>query len=276
MAGIARSRGGAGLVLAGLGWGIAAGVALGALVLAPSIPGGIAPYAGGGDQDAENQQAVDEAKQREDAANELLAQESVSIVHGALTDVPVTIIRTSSADDADVESVRWLLNAAGASDSGQLILTERFYSQEAADELSTVIANTLPAGAKLSVDNRAPGTHAGESLATVLFTGEAAGSERASAADRSLVLEALQKAGFVDFRGSVVPAGAVVVVTRSMESMKPFEQTVVKDFVSALGDTGATVLATRDLDAPDVSNARSVGAVDSEAGRISAVLSVAK
>lgn len=276
MAGIARSRGGAGLVLAGLGWGIAAGVALGALVLAPSIPGGIAPYAPDGDKDAESQEAVDQAKQREDAANELLAQESVSIVHGALTDVPVTIIRTSSADDADVESVRWLLNAAGASDSGQLILTERFYSQDAADELSTVIANTLPAGAKLSVDNRAPGTHAGESLATVLFTGEAAGSERASAADRSLVLESLQKAGFVDFRGSVVPAGAVVVVTGSMESMKPFEQAVVKDFVSALGDTGATVLATRDLDAPDVSGARAVGAVDTEAGRISAVLSVAK
>lgn len=276
MAGIARRRGGVGLVLAGLGWGVAAGIAVGALVLAPSIPGGIAPRTAGGAEDAEQEQAVAEAKLREDAANELLAQESVSIVHSALTDVPVTIVRTWTADDADVEAIRWLLNAAGASDSGQLILTERFFAQDAADELSTVIANTLPAGAKLSVDNRAPGTHAGESLASVLFTGDAAGSERASASDRSLVLDALQKAGFVDFRGSVAPAGAVVVVGGSADSMKPFGQSMVEDFVAVLGDTGTTVLATRDVEAPDVSGARAVGAVDTEAGRILAVLSAAK
>ncbi|QYH20583.1 copper transporter [Corynebacterium aquatimens] len=97
------------------------------------------------------------------------------IVEGALTDVPVTVIRTASADDADAAAVRWLANVAGASSSGGIMLTEKFFDREAADELASIIATTLPAGAQLSVENRSPGTHAGESLAAVLAADPATG-----------------------------------------------------------------------------------------------------
>ena len=155
---MAKTKGRVGLITAGLGWGAALGIALGALVLAPAMPGkvdlGFSQYKA----DAPAKPSVDDAdfeaaEARAEEANDLLAQESGSIVSGALKDVPVTIVRTAAANSEDVESVRWLLNAAGASDSGELTLTERFTDQAGADELSSIVANTLPSGAQLSVED---------------------------------------------------------------------------------------------------------------------------
>lgn len=270
---MSQTPGKGGLVAAGLGWGLALGVVLGAVVLAPAVPtDSAARAAGAGAADAQ----AAEAEKRADAADELLAQESVSIVHGALTDVPVTIIRTPSASDDDVESVRWLLNAAGASDSGLVELQEKFTAQSGADELSTVVANTLPAGAQLSVDNRAPGRHAGESLGAVLFADPDSGAAAAQAADRALVLETLQQAGFIRTTGAVVPAGAVVVVHGAEESAGgSFGEQLLRDFAAALGDAGTAVFATQDPDPAQVDGAATVGLVDFEAGRIGAVLAAA-
>lgn len=274
---MSNTQGSAGLVAAGCGWGIALGIALGALLLAPAIPGfsgaGVTGSASSDTQDP----ALAAAEQRAEAANDLLAQESVSIVSGALTDVPVTIVRTDSASNDDVESVRWLLNAAGASDAGELALTSRFTDQGAADELATIVANTLPSGAQLSVDNRAPGRHAGESLGTVLLVNPDTGAERASASDRALVLDTLQQAGFVDYTGSVVPAGAVVIVDGAAEAAGgAFGHTLVKDFAAALGEQGKTVLASQDTAPADIGGVRVIGAVDTETGRIASVLAAAE
>lgn len=266
---MSNTPGKGGLVAAGLGWGIALGITLGALVLAPAIPGAdtASPRADG----AANEQAQS-AQQQAEMANDVLAQESATIVKGRLTDVPVTILRTSTATDEDVDSVRWLLNAAGASDSGTLTLTEKFTSQQGADELSTVIANTLPAGAQLSVENRSPGTHAGESLGSVLVTG-ADGQAAAQSGDRQLVLETLQQAGFITYSGSVAPADAVVIVHGGADSAGgSFGEQVLHDLAVALSKDGTTVFATQNAAPEAISGVPTVGSVDTEAGRISAVL----
>lgn len=277
---MAKTTGRTGLVTAGFGWGAALGIALGALVLAPSIPGtadvGFGDHAKGATaaQEAGDDPALRDAQQRAEAAEDLLAEESVSIVAGALKDVPVTIVRTAAAADEDVEAVRWLLNAAGASDAGELKLTERFTDQSAADELSSIVANTLPAGAQLSVENRAPGAHAGESLSAVLFEDPAKGASRVDAAERTLVLESLQQAGYVDFRGSVVPARKIVVVDgrRDGSDGGEFAQKMVGDFAEGLASGGTTVLANAEHDPGEVRGVKVVGGVDTETGRISAVL----
>lgn len=266
---MSNTPGKGGLLAAGLGWGLAFGIALGALVLAPAIPGasstGSTAPAAGGDE-------VRNAQQHAEMANELLAQESATIVKGRLSDVPVSILRTSSASDDDVDSVRWLLNAAGASDSGTLTLTEKFTDQQSADELSSVIANTLPAGAQLSVENRSPGTHAGESLGSVLISG-ADGQAAAQSEDRQLVLETLQQAGFIEYSGSVVPAGAVVIVHGGSDSAGgSFGEQVVRELAAALGEKGSTVFATQDLSPEAISGVPTVGGVDAESGRIATVL----
>ncbi|MGX0629585.1 copper transport outer membrane protein MctB [Corynebacterium afermentans] len=275
---MAKTQGRVGLIAAGLGWGAALGIALGALVLAPAMPGkvdlGFSQYKA----DAPAKPAVDKseleaAQARAEEANDLLAQESGSIVSGALKDVPVTIVRTAAADSEDVESVRWLLNAAGASDSGELTLTERFSDQAGADELSSIVANTLPSGAKLSVEDRSPGLHAGQSLATVLFDDGTSGESKTLPDDRTLVLDSLQQAGFIEFSGSIVPAGAVVIVDGPARS-SDFSAQVIGDFAKALGAEGKTALATQGAEPDAISGVKTVGGVDAEAGRIKSVLAV--
>ena len=275
---MAKTQGRVGLIAAGLGWGAALGIALGALVLAPAMPGkvdlGFSQYKA----DAPAKPAVDNseleaAQARAEEANDLLAQESGSIVSGALKDVPVTIVRTAAADSEDVESVRWLLNAAGASDSGELTLTERFSDQAGADELSSIVANTLPSGAKLSVEDRSPGLHAGQSLATVLFDDGTSGESKTLPDDRTLVLGSLQQAGFIEFSGSIVPAGAVVIVDGPARS-SDFSAQVIGDFAKALGAEGKTALATQGAEPDAISGVKTVGGVDAEAGRIKSVLAV--
>ncbi len=273
---MAKTKGRAGLIAAGLGWGLALGVALGALVLAPAMPGSV--DLGFSEFKPEAKANVDEealaaAEARAEEADDLLAQESGSIVSGALKDVAVTIVRTAEADADDVESVRWLLNAAGASDSGELTLTERFTDQAGADELSTIVANTLPSGAQLSVQDRSPGTHAGESLAAVLLSDGASGESKTSREDRTLVLETLQQAGFIDFSGSIVPAEAIVIVD-GPERSGEFNAKLVSDFATAIGAQGRTALATQGARPALIDGVKVVGGVDREAGRIKTVLAV--
>lgn len=273
---MAKTKGRAGLIAAGLGWGLALGVALGALVLAPAMPGSV--DLGFSEFKPEAKSNVDEealaaAEARAEEANDLLAQESGSIVSGALKDVAVTIVRTAEADADDVESVRWLLNAAGASDSGELTLTERFTDQAGADELSTIVANTLPSRAQLSVQDRSPGTHAGESLAAVLLSDGASGESKTSPEDRTLVLETLQQAGFIEFSGSLVPAEAIVIVD-GPERSGEFSAKLVSDFAKAIGAQGRTALATQGARPALIDGVKVVGGVDHEAGRIKTVLAV--
>lgn len=262
-----------GLVAAGLGWGIAAGVALGTLLVAPAmetVSGGTvasAPTEAGGDAAASNAIADDQVAD----ANDLLASRGDAMVDGVLDGVAVTIIRTASATDEDAAAVRWKANAAGASNSGGLTLTDKFTDMASADELSSIIVNALPAGTQLSEDNRAPGTHAGQSLAAALTT--------ASADDRALLLEALQQAGFVELRGQIVPADVIVLVAadeldqgsdRAGDS-EAFTAKMLSDFGSALGAGAPTVVAGQGS-VDQMGSARSVSFVDTEAGRIRTVL----
>lgn len=279
MSNAARSSG---LVAAGLGWGIAAGVALGTLLIAPAIGGSLGDAAQSAQQQSDDAAAeaaaTDEAaegKVRE--ANELLADEGAAIVDGALTDVAVTIIRTNDASEEDAAGVRWMANAAGASNSGGIKLTDKFVDREAADELSSIIANTLPAGAQLSVENRSPGTHAGESLVAALAEDPEGGEAYASASDRDLVLEALEQAGFIEVQGTIVAAQRVIIVDGAGEGggeEDAFAEQLLSDLATAMGAKAPVVVAAQG-EPFQLDGAESVGYVDTEAGRIRAVLAAA-
>lgn len=263
---------GSGLVAAGLGWGVALGVALGTLLIAPAVNGTLdqGPFSrgatGAGEAGGAAESAADAASRQAQSANELLADVSSRLVSGALQGVPVTLVRTADSADEDAAAVRWLANTAGAGAAGSLTLTEKFFDQNSADELSSIIANTLPAGAQLSVEHRSPGTHAGQSLAAALAQDPDTGEGYAAAADRDLVLDALAEAGFVQVDGPVEPAGAIIVVAG--EATEGFAGQALQDFTAALREQTNAVLATRG-EAP---NADAVGEVDTEAGRIRAVL----
>lgn len=308
-----KNSGSAGWVTTGITWGIAAGVALGALVVAPAM----APIADNsfnnieprsGEVEAEGDAA--QANPQADSANALLSQVSTDIVEGTLTRRPFIVIRTPDADKDDVETTRWLAEMAGGTVAGDITLTDKFVSQDGADELRSIVANTLPAGAQLSVDNQAPGIHAGESLGAALMYDPATDAPLASVEDRAVVLQALRDAGFIEYAdGTVTPAQGIIVVTgggtdgkggKSNEDGenskgKPseadvFASTVVADVARGLDSRGDAVVLAGRLGAavgegsveqirkdPD-SNAKvsTVDSLDTETGRISAVLALAE
>ncbi len=244
-----RKSGRGALVAAGLGWGAALGLALGALVVAPAIDdarGGAAPE----QQPEARDTRAEETEARADAASDLLAQESEKLVAGTLKGSAVVVLRAPDAEPADVDRVRRLLDAAGADNAGELDLTEKFTSQEGADELSSVVANTLPAGTQLSVENRSPGTHAGESLSAALFT-DAAGQPRATPEDRDFVLGTLADAGFISRPDAgLMAADAAVLVTgpAAADGDGPtFADGVLADLAAALqGQMAPVVVASPD------------------------------
>lgn len=286
----------------GLTWGLAGGIALGALVLAPAM----APIADNSFNNIEARSSegsgknTDAAEPEVSSADALLAQTSTQIVAGTLTDRPYLVVRTPDADEDDVATTSWLAEMAGGTKAGQITLTDKFLSQDAADELRSIIANTLPAGAQLSVDNQAPGIHAGESLGAALMFSPLSGAPLATVEDRAVVLQALREAGFIEYEdGTITPAQGIIVVTGGAVSEddagKPseadvFASTVLADFARGLDSRGdAVVLAGRQGAAAkdgsiaeirdDEEAAKQVSTVDSlntEAGRISTVLALAE
>lgn len=277
-----------GLLAAGLGWGAALGVALGMLLLAPAMNGTLGPASASASSnevatetgsDASTVDGADSsealrAEEQADAANALLAAEAETILADKLADVPVTVIRTAGAHDEDVAGVRAFAETAGATDTGEIVLTDKFFQRDAADELSSIIASTLPAGAQLSVDNRSPGTHAGESLAAALALNPDTGEAYASDDDRALVLDALAEAGFIERSDEVAPAGVLVVITGELapnDGGASFAHQVLIEFADALGAKARAVLATPGTE-QDATHAHPVGHVDTDAGRIGVVL----
>lgn len=301
-----KSSGAPGWVFSGLAWGLAGGIALGALVLAPSmapIADNSFNYIEGSSSDSgsanNGKNKVDEATQRRaESANALLANTSSKIVEGTLEQRPFMVIRTPDADNDDVDVTSWLAERAGGVVSGEITLTDKFLSAEGADELRSIIATTLPAGAQLSVDNQAPGIHAGESLGSALMYDPAGDQPLATVEDRAVVLQALRDAGFIEYEeGTITPAQGIILITGGevdeadadhSEEADAFASTVLADFARGLDSKGdAVVLAGRRgaaaekgslalLRADNASKVSTVDSVDSETGRISTVLALAE
>lgn len=91
-------------------------------------------------RDPQEQSAEAEAA----AANEVLAAKAEEMVEGELEGNAIVMIRAAGVDDDSADKQRWLLNTAGADNAGTITLTEKFTSQDAANELSTIISSTLP------------------------------------------------------------------------------------------------------------------------------------
>lgn len=202
-----------GLLVAGLGFGTAIGVALGALVLAPNMSGGAA----GDDPIREEHRKLlqdNQTLQAQTDSNDSIIDDLASdVVDGSLSDRPVLVIATSDARDGDVSSVKNLLDDADAIDAGQITMTNDFLAPEKADKLLSIVANTLPAGAELDEEQRDVGTHAGQALATALLLDPDTTEPLASVNDRATLLQALRQEGYIEYEsGTILPAQAVVII----------------------------------------------------------------
>jgi len=278
------TTGRAGWLIGGLGFGVAAGVALGTLVLAPNMP------EGSGRNTAElaaAEERADIAEAQAASADSVVGDLAAGAVHDTLGDRPVLVLRTADAAEEDVAGVATLLAEAGAVDAGTITLAEQFLTAEGADQLKSIVANTLPAGAQLSEDRLDPGLHAGEALGSALLLAPESGEEQASSEERGLLLRALRDAGFLDYEdGTILPAQVAVVITGDSDGTQGIAARTLADFVGALDARGnGAVLAGRIHTASDTgavglvratadNGVSTVDSVDRAVGRMATVLAV--
>ena len=209
------------LIIIGLGFGAALGIALGTLVIAPNMDSGSGP---GGESTSEVREKYGKlvldnniAEAQLDSADSVMGDLGRYVVDGSLAQRPVMVVSMPDADDADVKAVKDLLGSADSTDAGSIKLTEKFVAQESADKLLSLVTTTLPAGAKLDKKKIDAGTHAGQALAAGLMMDAETTEPLASVDDRATLLRALRDAGYIDYKdGTILPAQAVVVVGGGM------------------------------------------------------------
>lgn len=285
-----RRSGRGGVLVAGLGLGVAAGVALGTLVLAPNIP-------------SENNSAVEASaaaepptKQSPEAEeghapdqegwsqpdDDAVAALGPALVAGSLEERPVLVVRTADSDESGTDRLAELAGQAGAVDAGRIVLTEKFFDRESADELRSLADNSLPAGAELSAKSTSSGMHAGELLAAALLLDPDSAEPQASTEDRQLVLTTLREAGFIEYEeGTIRPAQGVLLATG--DSAEP---PAAAEFAEALKAGGAATVVTGPRTSADDgviavlreegSQVSTVDTAEQSWARVSAVLALAE
>ncbi|AIT61027.1 copper transporter [Corynebacterium doosanense] len=211
-----NSSGRGAIFTAGLGFGVAAGVALGALVIAPSIPGADTS-AGQSAQAAEDPATAPEPTTSSAQPTE---EDSAELVAGALADRPVLIFRTADADEAAQEELQHLLAGSGAIDAGTITLNDKYFASDAEGV-----------------------TKVSELLATALLLNPETGEPEAPTEDRARALQTLRDTGFIDYEdGTILPTQGVVLLTgKAGEENTVANQARFLDAVDRAG--GATVAA---------------------------------
>lgn len=134
------------------------------------------------------------------------------LIGGALDGKSVLLVTDPAAGEADVETVKGLLNDSGADYSGQLALTTALIRDENAAKLSTVIDQSIPPGQQLRADYTDSGSRVGDLLGATLLLRDTGRPVAQQQLDN--VLQTLREGGFVDYaEGTVKPADLVVVMT---------------------------------------------------------------
>lgn len=298
MARTATGRGG--YLVAGLGFGVAAGVVLGVIALGPNMPGNQSGQdetvvAEPAEESAEASAGSERDQLHIAASDDALAQLIPDLVDGTLSGHPVLVVATDDADRSDVDAVTWLLEAADARDAGTLTLTERFLAQDSAEELTGVIADVFPdqASGQAAEDAPNPGAQAGEAFGTALMLDPETGEQQSGVEERAQLLQSLREAGFIDYEdGTILPAQVIVVVTGDDDGSTDgaFAARTLASFTAAVDGRGAgAVLAGRLTAAGEqgpiglvraqdayADNITTVDSVDLEVGRGATVLGVAE
>lgn len=280
-----------GAIMGALALGLAGGVALGNYVITPNLPGGANFTQDQLTQERDqNRERAEIAESQAGTANsfiDLLAEETLE---NKLSDRAVLVLASADAFQDDIDAVTERLESAGAVNSGFIKLEEKFFAQDGADALKSIVANTLPAGAQLSTDQLDAGTHAGEALGSALMLDADSNQPQSTTEERAIILRALREADFIDYEdGTILPAQAIVIVTGDKDlANDEYVATAEVNFAKALGEVGAGVVVTGRihtaadtgvvgrLRANDVARetVSTVDSVDTVVGQVASVLAV--
>ncbi|OBI89960.1 copper transporter [Mycobacterium asiaticum] len=226
------------------------------------------------------------------AANSFDAQVLGRIVHDALAGKTVVLFRTPDAKDDDVAAVSKIVGQAGGSVTGTVTLTHEFVEANSGEKLRSVVnSSILPAGTQLSSKLVDQGSQAGDLLGVALLASTNPQAPAVDETQRSTVLAALRETGFITYQPNdhIAAANAAVVVTGGgLPADAGNQGVIVARFTAALAPHGSgAVLAGRDgsaggsaavavarADAGMAAAISTVDDVDSEPGRITAILAL--
>ena len=295
-----KATGRGGYVVAGLGFGLAAGVALGVFALGPNMPGSQSGQEEVSAAEQPEESAETSAERQRDqlhvaASDEALGQLIPGLVADTLGGSPVLVLATADADPEDVQAVTWLLDAADARAAGTLSLTERFLAQDAAEELADIVTDVFPdqATGQNPEENVDLGAVTGEAFGRALLLDPETGEQQSGVEERAQLLQSLREAGFLDYEdGTILPAQVIMVITgdddgstdgayaaRTRASFTATVDgrgagTVLAGQLAAAGEQGPIgMVRAQDAYAEDITT---VDSVDREIGRGAAVLGVAQ
>jgi hypothetical protein len=271
---------------------LAIGVALGSGLLSNTVLSGLR------DDKQELQQQINTLNEEKNGLNEKLsaagefdAQMSPRILRDTLVEKSVVLFRTPEAADDDVDAVARLVGQAGGTVTGTVALTQQFVDANAAEKLLSVVNSPIvPAGKQLSTASVDQGSQAGDLLGIALLIDRDPKVQTVDDGQRDTVLATLRDTGFITYGDRVGAANAALIVTGGpLGDDAGNRGATVARFAGGLAPHGSgTVLVGRDGSASGtaaVAVARSDSAltaavstvddVDSESGRITAVLALA-
>ncbi|WP_299561700.1 copper transporter [uncultured Mycolicibacterium sp.] len=270
---------------------LAVGIALGSGLLSDTVLSGLRA------DKASLQDRIDGLTDERNALNEKLgaadefdALMAPRILRDALAGRSAVLFVTPDAAEDDVAALTRLVGQAGGTVTGRVALTEQFVEANAAEKLLSVVNSPIvPAGRALNTSWVDQGSQAGDLLGIALLDATEPGQPPVDDAARDTVLTALRDTGFIGYDDRVGPADVALVVTGGDLGEEAGNRgATVARFAAGLAAHGAgAVLAGRDGSAtgtaavavtradPALSGAVStVDDIDTEAGRITAVLAL--
>ncbi len=265
---------------------LAAGVVLGAGPLADAVSNAVGPtptasaQAGASAQSA----AISQLQGATRYDNAVLAVAAPKIVKGTLTGTRVVLVVAAGASPATVASTVALLQAAGATVSGQVLLTPAWTAPAQASVLTGITDQLAPADAKDG--DGTPAGSAGAALAAAVLSTKKADLGQSSDAATAL-LAGLQQGGFVTVKGTPAQAAGLAVLIGPTDAKTGAPLVSMARALAAAG-SGSVTAAPRGSAAPSglVGAIRTdpatraavstVDCVDLSAGQLATVLALAR
>jgi len=273
---------------------LAVGVVLGSGLLSDSLLSGVrAEKKDLRSQISELNDEKNALNEKLDAVNHFDSLVAGRIVRDALAGKSVVIFQAPDADGDDVESLTRTVGQAGATVTGTVSLTQQFVEANSAEKLRSVVTSSvLPAGAQLNPALIDQGAQAGDLLGIAVLINRDTAIKPADDAQRETVLAALRDTGFISYGDQQIGAAdtALVITGGAVADDAGNQGTSVARFAAALAPRGSgTLLAGRDgsasgsaavavtrADAGMAAAVSTVDDIDTEAGRITAVLGLAE
>lgn len=269
---------------------LAVGVVLGSTALNGSLLSGLSNQkADLGSQVSDLQAQRNALNARLSDADAFAGSVGTKIVAGQLSQRSVVLVTTDDARPADRDALKQLVAQAGATVTGEVVLTGSFADPTKSDQLRQVVTRLQPAGSTFPTAGD-PGTLAGALLGSVLLLDKNSAKPQSTPDELAAALGGLADGGFIKQAQNVKPAQLAIVLSGAQltgDGAGDKASTIAR-FATQLDRSGAGTVLAGDPGSADGTGAigvvradtsatsilSTVDNVDSAAGRITTLLAL--